>query len=1858
MATTALRSTSITDTDPVPVYVDSAASTSMATSSTAATTASTTTTSSTDLGAILSAAIAGGYVAHLPGGTTYVVTSPIVINVTSTIQGPLGIDLGGATIVSQITDGSPVIQINVGPGVDFRYLTLSNFTIDGNGNEGSGIRLVADGNDRWAYCWTINNVTVKDVGGYGIDMHGSVFEGIVSNSWMVGNAQGGAYFSHHTGPEGGQVSALRWFGGGFDRNGGDGIVLDNGVRDLSVDGVTFTNNNGVGISAASGITSVTSSTFVDNKTAGVWFQNYGNFSDNSFTSSGVQTYGVTGWLNGDTSLIGNTSTYTGVGANPTVLADLQGIGNAFVADDSGTIVTGTNVAVSGEGGGNLAAVSSSSQGVALPVLSAVTALTTAAVAASTGTSPLETALKAAIADGTVVHLTEASYTVTSSIVINLTNSTQGSIGIDLGGAKIISQIAGGGPVIQINVGPGVDIGTLTLSNFSIQGNGSEGDGIKIVVDGTDRWIRDLDIHCVNVEHVGGIGLDVIGNVQGTVFDSWMHGNHEAGARFANSPTGGVASDLEWIGGGFRKNDGAGLILDNGTHDMRVQGAYFVDNNGPGLYASSGVSLVEQSGFENNLGTGALIEGTSNFSDVTFSTYGRQSVAIGGYLSGGQVSLVGVGNEYYGGGADPTLLTNIQGTGTLAMAGTGNVLVGSGITVTGGDPYEPPPADTIAATVASIVATGAGISGGTGELNAGDVVTLTVNMSEAVTVSGTPALLLNNGGAATYSDGSGTSALTFSYTVQAGQSTPDLAVASFGLNGGTLKDAAGNSADLSGAVNYQPAGILKIDTVVPTVSSIVASGDGIDAGNGSLTTDKVVTLTVNMTEVVTVSGVPTLSLGNGGTANFTGGSGSSALTFSYTVVAGQDTPNLTISSFNLNGGSVVDAAGNSANLMTANNYDPVGTLAVDTNATIPSLTSIVASGAGITNGTGTLAAGEVVTLTVNMSETVTVTGTPTLVLSNGGTATYSSGSGGKALTFTYTVGAGQSTPDLMVSSLNLNGGSMLGSAGNSALLSGAVDYNPAGTLKIDTVAPTVSSIVSSGTGIIAGSGTLGAGAVVVLTVNMSEAVTVSGTPTLALNNGGTAIYVGGSGSSALTFNYTIADGQNAADLIVGSLNLNGGSIVDAAGNAASLAAAAGYNPAGTLQIDTTAPALTAGLVSDTGASSADMVTASALLTGSAEPGAIVHFAIDGQANVATATATARGVWSLTPIGLTDGVHTVVASTSDAAGNTTGTSLTFTLDTKAPTVTAELAPTLTLATPGAALAPSQTLNGTAEPNSMVRFVLDDVAIAGTVTTDSSGRWMHTLDGLTAGQHTVIALQTDIAGNTGSASVSFTTATPPVVTASLASDTGASSSDGTTANAAIKGTADANAVVHFTIDGTSITTTAQADASGNWSFAPTGLADGQHTVVASVTNAGGATGTSALIFTLDTMAQTPAFTGATYAYGQVTLSGTAEAGSTLSIYDGYEWLGFATAGIDGKFTFTGSGWAEDEHAYGAIATDIAGNEAKTTSPYNPGAPAVLAAEPPPVMQRLASDTGSSSTDGITADASVTGTSDPNASVSFTLDGLSLSGTATADASGTWSFKPTDVSDGTHTIVASETNAAGVTGSSSLTFALDTKAPVPVITGMTQTNNKVTLSGTTGGTAGENVSIYDGNTLLGIATTAPDGSFTFTGTGAATAIHKYTASATDLAGNAGSTSGLAILGSKAANTLSGGAGDDLIQGGGGADKLTGGAGTDRFVYRAVGQSTSSAADTITDFAHGSDKIDFSNIGSLAFQGALVGTGSLTLNANSVAFLETGGNTHVLVNTSAIAETVSAANTGAAEMKIVLLGVNFGLTADDFQLS
>src|SRR6185503_17565446 len=120
---------------------------------------------------------------------------------------------------------------------------------------------------------------------------------------------------------------------------------------------------------------------------------------------------------------------------------------------------------------------------------------------------------------------------------------------------------------------------------------------------------------------------------------------------------------------------------------------------------------------------------------------------------------------------------------------GNPLGGSGA---GNGAFTSGPFYTLDRTGPSV--SGVSSTAADGAYKALAVLPLTVTFSENTFVTGVPQLALATGGVAFYASGSGTSTLTFSTTVGAGQNSPDLDYSSTGaltLSGGTLKDALGN-----------------------------------------------------------------------------------------------------------------------------------------------------------------------------------------------------------------------------------------------------------------------------------------------------------------------------------------------------------------------------------------------------------------------------------------------------------------------------------------------------------------------------------------------------------------------------------------------------------------------------------------------------------------------------------------------------------------------------------------------------------------------------------------------------------------------------------------------------------------------------------------------------------------------------------------------------------------------------------------------------------------------------------------------------------------------------------------------------------
>ncbi|TJV07441.1 MAG: glycoside hydrolase family 16 protein [Mesorhizobium sp.] len=269
---------------------------------------------------------------------------------------------------------------------------------------------------------------------------------------------------------------------------------------------------------------------------------------------------------------------------------------------------------------------------------------------------------------------------------------------------------------------------------------------------------------------------------------------------------------------------------------------------------------------------------------------------------------------------------VDGVQLYQRAGSGDTVTGANVTPSTSSSTQTPPAPTIQPAVTQVTA-----SPGTGIEHAGDAITMTVAFNKAVTVTGTPALSLNDGGTASYVSGSGTNALTFRTTVAStDKDTSALAVTGVNLpSGASIKDASGVAANLSGAMKTFSG--LQIDPVLPAVTQATAS-----PGTGTEHVGDTVTLTLGFNEAVAVSGTPTLSLNNGATATYVGGSGTSALNFRTTVASTDtDISALGIAGVNLpNGASIKDASGVAANLAGA--VKTFSGLQVATSSTAPTI----------------------------------------------------------------------------------------------------------------------------------------------------------------------------------------------------------------------------------------------------------------------------------------------------------------------------------------------------------------------------------------------------------------------------------------------------------------------------------------------------------------------------------------------------------------------------------------------------------------------------------------------------------------------------------------------------------------------------------------------------------------------------------------------------------------------------------------------------------------------------------------------------------------------------------------------------------
>jgi hypothetical protein len=228
----------------------------------------------------------------------------------------------------------------------------------------------------------------------------------------------------------------------------------------------------------------------------------------------------------------------------------------------------------------------------------------------------------------------------------------------------------------------------------------------------------------------------------------------------------------------------------------------------------------------------------------------------------------------------------------------------------------------------------------GSYKVGDTISIQVTFSESVIVTGTPQLTLETGSTdrvLNYASGSGTSSLTFTYTVQSGDTSADLDYAStsaLALNGGSINDSAGNTGVLtlpslgaSGSLSANKA--IAIDTTLPTLTSFSST-----TPDGAYKAGSTINITATLSEAVTAAASITVTLDNGKIVVLTHNALNNTLTGTYTVAAGDTSADLTVSSYVLTS-APTDAAGN---IMTdvsvpsgANNLADTKAIVVDTTA---------------------------------------------------------------------------------------------------------------------------------------------------------------------------------------------------------------------------------------------------------------------------------------------------------------------------------------------------------------------------------------------------------------------------------------------------------------------------------------------------------------------------------------------------------------------------------------------------------------------------------------------------------------------------------------------------------------------------------------------------------------------------------------------------------------------------------------------------------------------------------------------------------------------------------------------------------------
>ncbi|MAZ48372.1 MAG: hypothetical protein CME65_07405 [Halobacteriovoraceae bacterium] len=1031
--------------------------------------------------------------------------------------------------------------------------------------------------------------------------------------------------------------------------------------------------------------------------------------------------------------------------------------------------------------------------------------------------------------------------------------------------------------------------------------------------------------------------------------------------------------------------------------------------------------------------------------------------------------------------------------------------------------------------------------------AAEFLDLTLNFTEAIDVTGAPQVGVTIGSQLryfSYVSGSGSANLLFRYLTQEGDDDDNgISVAdTIDLNGGTLRDSTSVDADLNLAPPLMPnvlvnAGRPTVDNIIPPL-------------NNTYTLGEEMFFTLNFDKVVDVTGTPRLqiNLSSGPVyANYISGTGSDSLVFRHLVAANElDLDGIEIATtLDLNSGTIIGDNSVAAELDMTTAVSALTLTGVLVDAAPASIVSVTPPSDAM------YVTAQDLDFTIGFSKIVNVTGTPRIALDMGGSTVYAdyvSGSASQNLLFRYTIQGADSDVDgigIANNSIELNGGTILdGSSSPAGLdMSAFIPVLTGVTVNVNDVEITSITPPSDDTYIETEN--------LDFVANISEAVDVTGTPRLQITIGATtkyADYISGTGTSALTFRYVVEAGIDDSDgiTLVSPLDLNGGTIQNALLQNLDLTFTPPAMP--NVFVDTTPPSVAITSPIDSSYINIANDSATFAVTGTCnESGQTIVIQFDGVNAGSPVDLVCDGTnftGTVDTTGLAQGTRVMTAVLEDVGGNSvTSTGINLTKDTIAPTialVNPADASGITAGNDSATFAVDGTCD---EAGEVVAIEIDGVAATSQVGFTCNGTvFTGTIDttGLADGTYAFTAIISDTAGNETTTAANNVTKDLVDPTVSIASPVDSSYINiaNDSATFAISGNcSEASQTVTIEVDGGAAASPVGFTCNGTTyagTIDTTGLAEGAHTIQASIQDLALNTGTSSIInLTKDTVAPNVALTtpadlstitagndSATFAVDGTCDENTLIVDIQVDGVSAASQVGMTCDGSNFSGTIDTTGLADGTLAFTAVITDAAGNETtSTTNTITKDATVPTVTIDAPLDNsyiNIANDSatfaisGTCNESGVTVDIEVDGGA-ATSPVGFLCDGSNYSGT----------IDTTGLTEAAHTLQASITDASLNTGTSSvINITRDVTAPVLTLV------NPADLSNINAGndsatfavdgacdTAGQTVNIQidgvDATSQVGFSCNGTNYSGTIDTTVLSDATFAFTAILSDAAGN-----------------------------------------------------------------------------------------------------------------------------------------------------